>query len=154
MVEFLLQLCSFLYPYTLEVFVDLSKAFGTTNHSVLNKKFQMFDIIGINLAWFRSYLANRKQYILLGHDLKTGNQNILYGIPQALIPRPLPFLLYAIDVPNSSEIDPIMLPDDTNLVFEHTDLSTLFFIVNECHRTHKWFNANKFSLNADKTMEV
>ena len=58
--------------YTLGVFIDLSKAFDTVSHSVLIKKFQMFDIRGVNLAWFCSYLVNRKQYISLGHDLKTG----------------------------------------------------------------------------------
>ena len=68
--------------YTLGVFIDLSKAFDTVNHSVLIKKLQMYGIRGINLAWFCSYLANRKQYISLGHDLKTGTQNFLCGVPR------------------------------------------------------------------------
>ena len=61
--------------YTLVVFINLSKAFYTANHSVLIKKLQMYGIRGIDLDWIRSYLANRKQYISLGHDLKTGTQN-------------------------------------------------------------------------------
>ena len=55
--------------YTLGVSIDLSKAFDTVNHSVLIKKFQMYGIRGVNLAWFCSYFANRKQYISLGSDL-------------------------------------------------------------------------------------
>ena len=58
--------------YTLGVFINLCKAFDTVNHSVLIKKLQMYGVRGVNLAWFCSYLANRKQYILLGHDHKTG----------------------------------------------------------------------------------
>ena len=108
--------------YTLGVFIDLSKAFDTVNHSVFIKKLQMYGIRGINLAWFRSYLTNRKQYISLGHDLKTGTQNILCGVPQGSILGPLLFLLYVNDLPNSSVLDPIMFADDTNLFFEHTEL--------------------------------
>ena len=63
-------------------FIDLSKIFDVINLSGLIKCnlisqitiLQMHCIRGINLAWLRSYLANRKQYISLGHDLKTGTQ--------------------------------------------------------------------------------
>ena len=75
----------------LGVFIDLSEAFDTINHSVLIKKLQMYGIKGINLAWFHNYLENRKQYISLGHDLKTGNQNIFCGVPEGSILRPLFF---------------------------------------------------------------
>ena len=45
-----------------------------------------------------------------------------------------------------------MFADDTNLLFEHTDLRILFSMVNdELKKIYEWFNANKLSLNADKT---
>ena len=44
---------------------------------------------------------------------------------------PLLFLLYVNDLPYSSVLEPIMFADDTNLYFEHTDLSILFFMVND-----------------------
>ena len=45
-----------------------------------------------------------------------------------------------------------MFADDTNLFFEHAGLRILFFIVNdELKKIYEWFNANKLSLNADKT---
>ena len=70
--------------YTLRVFRDLSETFGIVNHLVSIKKLEMNGIRGINIAWFRSYLANRKQYVSLGHDLKTGTQNILCRVPPLL----------------------------------------------------------------------
>ena len=82
----------------------------------------MYVIRGINLTWFRSYLANRKRYISLGHDLKTNIQNILLGVPQGSILGPFLFLLHVNNLPNSSVLDPIMFSDDTNLFFEHTGL--------------------------------
>ena len=77
--------------YILGVFIDLSNVFDTVNHSLLIKKLQIYGFRGINLAWFCSYLVNRKQYISLGHDLKTGTQNILCGVRQGSILGPLLF---------------------------------------------------------------
>ena len=135
----------------LGVFIDLSRAFDTISHSVLIKKLRMYGIRGVNLTWFCSYLANRKQYISLGHDPKTGTQNILCGVPQGSILGPLLFLLYVNDRPNSSVLEPIMFADDTNLFFQHTGLRIFFSMVNdELKKTYEWFNANKLSLNAEK----
>ena len=49
--------------YTLGVFIDLSKAFDTIDHAILLKKLENYGIKDRNLAWFRSYLTNKKQYI-------------------------------------------------------------------------------------------
>ena len=47
--------------FTLGVFIDLSKAFDTVDHSILLKKLKFYDITDKNLAWFKSYLSDRKQ---------------------------------------------------------------------------------------------
>ena len=54
--------------YTLGVFIDSSKAFDTIDHTILLKKLENNEIKGTNLAWFRSYLINRKQYIQIIYD--------------------------------------------------------------------------------------
>ena len=46
---------------TLGVFIDLPKAFDTVDHSILLKKLKFYGITDKNLAWFESYLSNRKQ---------------------------------------------------------------------------------------------
>ena len=138
--------------YKLGVFIDFSKAFDTVDHTILIRKLKMYGIKGIHLAWFRSYLTNRIQYISITHDLETDTKNICCGVPQGSILGPLLFLLYVNDLHNSSALDPIMFADDTNLFYEHKDLKTLFSLVNqEQQKINEWFEANKLSLNVGKT---
>ena len=103
--------------YTLGVFIDLSKAFDIVDQTVIIRKLEMC-IKSINLAWFRSYLTNRVQYISITHNFATDTKTIILG--------PLLFLLHVNDLHNSSAFDPIIFVDDTNLFYEHQDLKTLF----------------------------
>ena len=138
--------------YTLGVFIDLSKAFDTVDHTILIRKFEMCGIKGIPLACFHSYLTHRLQYISIAHDFETDPRNVCCGVPQGSILGPLLFLLYVNDLHNSSALDPIMFADDTNLFYEHKDLKTLFPQVNqELLKINERFEANRLSVHVGKT---
>ena len=47
------------------IFIDLRKAFDTVNHEVLLLKVEHYGIRGSILQWFKSYLSNRKQYVII-----------------------------------------------------------------------------------------
>ena len=101
-----------------------------------------------NLAWFTSYLNGRKQYIKITESADTVRKDIKSGVPQGSILALLLFLLYVQDLPNSSNVlVPIMHAEDT-LLFEYSNIKTLFKIVNgELIKVSDWFSANKLSLN-------
>ena len=138
--------------YTLGVFIDLSKAFDTVDHSILLKKLELYGITDRNHGWLKSYLSNRRQFVQINEKEKTSLETISCGVPQGSILGPLLFLLYVNDLKNASNIlDPIMFADDTNLFFTHKDIRYLFQIVNqELENINQWFISNKLSLNIKK----
>ena len=139
--------------FTLGIFIDLSKAFDTVDHSILIKKLKLYGVKGNNLRWFESYLSNRKQYISCNSNKCTTFESITYGVPQGSILGPLLFLIYVYYLPNATNIlDPIMFADDTNLFYSHHNIKTLLSTVNEeLEKLGDWFTANRLSLNIKKT---
>ena len=139
--------------YTLRIFIDLSKAFDTIGHAILLKKLENCGIKGTNLAWFRIYLTNRKQYIQITNDSKSDLRNTTCGVPLGSILGPLLVLVYVNDLSSSSKIlNPLMFADDANLFYEHKNIIKLFATVNEeSMNINGWFMANRLSPNVGKT---
>ena len=65
--------------------LDLSAAFDTVNHSILEKRLsRSFGIVGTALAWITSYLSERSQSVLLAGNT-TLPRTICYGVPQGSV---------------------------------------------------------------------
>ena len=87
----------------LEFFYDLSKAFDTLNHNILFDKLEHYDVRGVALQWFKSYLNNISQYFVY-NGLQSAKLGIKYGVPQGSILGPILFLIFINHITNVSMI--------------------------------------------------
>jgi hypothetical protein len=84
--------------YGCGVFIDLKKAFNTVNHDILLSKLEHYGIRNNILAWFKSYLTDRKQYVYF-NGKSSDILSITCGVPQGSVLGPLLFLLYILSGP-------------------------------------------------------
>ena len=106
---------------TLAVFLDLSKAFDTINHAILLNKLEHYGIRGTPLAWFKSYLSDRTQYVHY-RGVNSDDQFIECGVPQGSVLGPLLFIIYTNDLPGALVTSKsILFADDTTIYYSSKD---------------------------------
>ena len=134
------------------VFIDLQKAFDTVDHKILISKLEHYGARGIAKNWFSSYLQNRNQYVTI-HGFKSSLNNISYGVPQGSVLGPLLFLMYINDLHLSVKNSMVHhFADNTNLLCIDKSLKLLCIKINyDLKCITQWLNANRISLNIDKT---
>ena len=65
-------------------YLDLSKAFDSLNHNILLNKLSYYGVTHMANTLLRSYLSNRKQYVMVG-DVSSSTQPITSGVPQGSV---------------------------------------------------------------------
>jgi len=133
------------------IFLDLAKAFDTTDHAILLRKLKRYGVRGLPLQLIKSYLTNRYQRTVVD-SLKSNVKLVTCGVPQGSILGPFLFLVFINDLALASELNVRIFSDDTNLTLVSDNYLSLQTKVNcEIQKIDIWFKSNKLSLNYNKT---
>ena len=142
------------------VLLDLSAAFDTIDHDILLQRLhESIGVTGTALQWFKSYLTNRSQQVLI-EDAVSSSFDLLFGVPQGSVLGPILFTLYTLplgDIARGLEIPRHFYADDSQLYvpFSVKVKQEGIIAVNRLEscvtQIQSWMVINKLKLNADKT---
>jgi hypothetical protein len=139
------------------VLLDLSAAFDTVDHDkILQILLHRIGITGTALKWFKSYLSDRIQSILID-GVESNVWRLLFGVPQGSVLGPILFAIYTSplgDILRRHNVNFHFYADDSQLYlsFDIKDSSNAFNKMEECIKEVKaWMGAHFLCLNDSKT---
>jgi len=139
------------------VLLDLSAAFDTVDYSILRLQLQLtFGLDGQVLAWFRSFLHGRSQYVRRGM-LKSSSVLLICRLPQGSVLGPILFILYTaglIGLIEKHGFHRHLYADDMQVYGRCTPSAIphlqqhLLACIDE---VHSWMRSNRLQLNFNKS---
>ena len=140
---------------TVNIFVDLQKAYDTVNRGILLQKLDRYGVRGPVLQLIASFLSNRKQRVRCG-AAKSSEATVLTGLPTGSVLSCILFLIYINDLPDlSSHFVTTVYADDTTLSIAGSDVSEITIVGNdELNIFLDWTRANRLSVNSLKTFMI
>ena len=128
------------------ILIDLQKAFDTIDHQILIKKLKYLGFSKNVIAWFKSYLSERRFKININTSYSSPS-NLICGVPQGSILGPLLFFLYINDLPQTVVSDSLVYADDTCIVFQHENVTEIEKqLLKDISSLFDWFVDNKLSV--------
>ena len=137
------------------VFLDISKAFDKVWHEGLLFKLEQNGVNPVLLAFFKNYLFERKQRVVLNGT--ESNWEVIYsGVPQGSVLGPLLFLIYINDLTDDIESQMKLFADDS-FIFLRVNKnieSTHEQLVRDLNRVTIWANKWRMQFNPDITKQA
>ena len=132
-------------------FLDISKAFDSVSHRGLIIRLQQIGVTGTLLRWFRSYLSNRQQRVVLD-GFSSSSLPIHSGVPQGSVLGPLLFILYIDDLLRQFDCGVHCYADDTLLFAIGPNIGAVNTALNRnLEKATEWGNNWLVSFNQAKT---
>ena len=133
--------------YSINVFVDFSKAFDSIDRNILLQKLQVYGVRGPAYQLLTDYLSNRFQCVSV-NGASSSMRPVHHGVPQGSNLGPLLFLVYINDLPTiSSNFSSILFADDTTLTFKNRNL---FELETQCNNNlalfYQWCSSNRLTI--------
>ena len=121
------------------------------DHSILLDKLEHYGIRGLALDWLKSYLSDRKQFVLI-NGVNSTPKTMTFGVPQGSILGPLLFLIYINDIPEIARFAKFILyADDANIILTADTIEEIQNQLTELIEfLIKWVFSNGLALNLKK----
>ena len=133
------------------IYTDFSRAFDVVPHNLLLTKMErQFGISSNLLSWFKSYLTNRYQRVVL-NGYTTDWVSVTSGVPQGSILGPTLFLMYINDLPDVlSHSKCLLFADDAKIFKNIQSVDDCHLLQNDIMGLTQWCCTWRISLNLDK----
>ena len=134
------------------IYFDSAKAFDSVNHDILLSKLKFqYHIEGRMLKFFKNYLKNRSQRVVLDNCV-SNDVEVLSGVPQGSILGPLLFVLFINDIyDNINENSRISLyADDAKLWRRINSALDCDILQKDIDTLYRWTMTNKVKFHVDK----
>ena len=137
------------------VFIDLSKAFNSLDHSFLLAKLSGYDFDNNSLQWFTDYLSCQWQHVLLDHTFSDW-ATVVRGVPQGSVLGPSLFSICMNDLPgNMCHSQIALFADDIAMYVTNADATVVHAHINsDLALLSQWATTNGFKINTSKCQSM
>ena len=136
------------------IYTDFSSAFQSVDHRYLLHKLQTsFGISGQMLSLFGSYLAQRRQRVVV-EGVASEWCSVVSGVPEGSVLGPSLFLAFINHIPELLRSNCLLYADDLKVFRTVTDVRDSELLQNDLNRLHSWSRTWGITLNPTKCFHL